>query len=57
MLAEVSLGTVSHYINHPDRVSPEKQERIQKAIDQLGFVRNNAAHARFSKVSSNGAAS
>jgi LacI family transcriptional regulator len=42
-LAEVSLGTVSHYINHPDRVSPEKRERIQKAIDDLGFVRNNAA--------------
>lgn len=42
-LAEVSLGTVSHYINHPSRVSPEKRERIQKAIDQLGFVRNNAA--------------
>ena len=34
---------MSHYINHPDRVSPEKQDRIQKAIDQLGFVRNNAA--------------
>lgn len=42
-LADVSLGTVSHYINHPDRVSPEKQARIQRAIDQLGFVRNNAA--------------
>jgi LacI family transcriptional regulator len=42
-LAEVSLGTVSHYINHPARVSPEKQQRIQRAIDQLGFVRNNAA--------------
>ena len=42
-LAEVSLGTVSHYINHPDRVSPEKSRRIQQAIDQLGFVRNNAA--------------
>ncbi|MDO7880742.1 LacI family DNA-binding transcriptional regulator [Salinibacterium soli] len=42
-LAEVSLGTVSHYINHPDKVSPEKRERIQRAIDQLGFVRNNAA--------------
>lgn len=37
-LDEVSLGTVSHYINHPDRVSAEKRERIQKAIDQLGFV-------------------
>jgi LacI family transcriptional regulator len=42
-LADVSLGTVSHYINHPSRVSPEKQARIQQAIDQLGFVRNNAA--------------
>ncbi len=42
-LAEVSLGTVSHYINHPSRVSPEKRDRIQRAIDQLGFVRNNAA--------------
>ncbi len=42
-LAEVSLGTVSHYINHPARVSAEKRDRIQKAIDQLGFVRNNAA--------------
>ena len=42
-LAEVSLGTVSHYINHPSRVSAEKRDRIQKAIDQLGFVRNNAA--------------
>jgi LacI family transcriptional regulator len=42
-LAEVSLGTVSHYINHPSRVSEEKRDRIQKAIDQLGFVRNNAA--------------
>lgn len=42
-LAEVSLGTVSHYINHPSKVSPEKRERIQRAIDQLGFVRNNAA--------------
>ncbi|MCU1411688.1 MAG: LacI family transcriptional regulator [Rhodoglobus sp.] len=42
-LAEVSNGTVSHYLNHPDRVSPEKRDRIKKAIDQLGFVRNNAA--------------
>jgi len=42
-LAEVSNGTVSHYLNHPSRVSAEKRERIQKAIDQLGFVRNNAA--------------
>ena len=41
-LADVSLGTVSHYLNHPDRVSEEKARRIADAIEQLGFVRNNA---------------
>jgi LacI family transcriptional regulator len=41
-LAGVSMGTVSHYLNHPSRVSAEKARRIQDAIDQLGFVRNNA---------------
>ncbi|MFI5913206.1 LacI family DNA-binding transcriptional regulator [Dactylosporangium sp. NPDC051541] len=40
--AGVSLGTVSHYLNHPDRVSAEKAKRIQDAIERLGFVRNNA---------------
>ncbi|MGW8482619.1 LacI family DNA-binding transcriptional regulator [Microbacterium sp. NPDC055903] len=41
--AGVSLGTVSHYLNTPDRVSEEKRARIQAAIDELGFVRNSAA--------------
>ncbi|QDP97102.1 LacI family transcriptional regulator [Microlunatus elymi] len=41
--AGVSMGTVSHFLNHPDRVSAQKADRIQQAIDQLGFVRNNAA--------------
>jgi LacI family transcriptional regulator len=41
-LADVAVGTVSHYLNHPDKVSPEKVERIRAAIDTLGFVRNNA---------------
>ncbi|PJJ70744.1 LacI family transcriptional regulator [Diaminobutyricimonas aerilata] len=40
--AGVSQGSVSHYLNHPDRVSADKARRIQDAIDQLGFVRNNA---------------
>ncbi|MFF2053897.1 LacI family DNA-binding transcriptional regulator [Leifsonia sp. NPDC058194] len=39
-LAGVSHGSVSHYLNHPDRVSRELAERIQQAIDQLGFVPN-----------------
>jgi LacI family transcriptional regulator len=41
--ADVAQGTVSHYLNHPDRVSAEKAARIQNAMDRLGFVRNNAA--------------
>lgn len=41
--AGVSIGTVSHYLNVPDRVSPDKRARIQAAIDHLGFVRNGAA--------------
>lgn len=41
--AGVSLGTVSHYLNTPDRVSEDKRKRIQDSIDRLGFVRNGAA--------------
>ena len=40
--AGVAVGTVSHYLNHPDKVSDEKAERIRSAIDALGFVRNDA---------------
>lgn len=40
--AGVSQGTVSHYLNHPDRVSADKAHRIREAIGRLGFVRNNA---------------
>ncbi|TDC50926.1 LacI family transcriptional regulator [Jiangella ureilytica] len=41
-LAEVASGTVSHYLNRPDRVSAEKAQRIRRAIDTLGFVPNHA---------------
>ncbi|MGV3712720.1 LacI family DNA-binding transcriptional regulator [Pseudolysinimonas sp.] len=41
-LAGVAVGTVSHYLNHPDKVSAERAERIRTAIDALGFVPNNA---------------
>ncbi|HXR45001.1 MAG TPA: LacI family DNA-binding transcriptional regulator [Pseudolysinimonas sp.] len=41
--AGVSVGTVSNAINHPDKVSPASRARVQKAIDELGFVRNDAA--------------
>ncbi|PJJ65137.1 LacI family DNA-binding transcriptional regulator [Compostimonas suwonensis] len=42
-LAGVSVGTVSNVMNRPDKVSPETVTRVQAAIDQLGFVRNDAA--------------
>ncbi len=41
--AEVSVGTVSKYLNSPHRVAPETQKRIRKAIASLGYVRNEAA--------------
>ncbi|WP_194396638.1 LacI family DNA-binding transcriptional regulator [Microbacterium atlanticum] len=36
--AGVAVGTVSAYLNHPDRVSAERARRIAIAIDELGFV-------------------
>jgi len=41
--ASVSVGTVSNVLNNPARVSPEMVGRVQQAIEQLGFVRNDAA--------------
>ena len=42
-LAGVSLGTVSNVLNRPARVAPATRARVQQAIDELGFVRNEAA--------------
>lgn len=41
--AGVSVGTVSNVLNRPDKVSPATIERVHAAIDDLGFVRNDAA--------------
>ncbi|WEG08227.1 LacI family DNA-binding transcriptional regulator [Microbacterium horticulturae] len=41
--AGVSVGTVSNVLNRPDKVSAQTVERVQSAIAQLGFVRNDAA--------------
>lgn len=43
--AGVSLGTVSNVLNNPDIVTAEKRARVLRAIDELGFVRNNAARS------------
>jgi LacI family transcriptional regulator len=41
--AGVSLGTVSNVLNRPERVAPATRERVLQAIEELGFVRNEAA--------------
>lgn len=41
--AGVSHGTVSHVLNHPDRVRPATRERVEASIAELGFVRDEAA--------------
>ncbi|WP_423184855.1 LacI family DNA-binding transcriptional regulator [Arthrobacter sp. NyZ413] len=42
-LAEVAVGTVSNVLNNPDRVSQRTKNKVLQAIDELGFVRNDAA--------------
>ncbi len=39
----MSVGTVSNVLNRPDRVSPDAVDRVQRAIEELGYVRNDAA--------------
>jgi LacI family transcriptional regulator len=41
--AGVSPGTVSNYLNRPHVVAPETGERIRNAIDELGYIGNDAA--------------
>lgn len=42
-VASVSVGTVSNVLNRPDKVAPATVARVHAAIEQLGFVRNDAA--------------
>jgi LacI family transcriptional regulator len=41
--AGVSVGTVSNVLNRADRVSASAVERVVAAIEELGYVRNDAA--------------
>lgn len=41
--ANVSPATVSRYFNDPDIVRYRTRERIRKAVEELGYVRNRAA--------------
>jgi LacI family transcriptional regulator len=42
-LARVSLGTVSNVLNRPDVVAEPTRIRVQAAIKELGFIRNESA--------------
>lgn len=41
--AGVALGTVSNVLNRPEKVAESTRKRVLEAIDELGFVRNDAA--------------
>jgi LacI family transcriptional regulator len=41
--AGVSLGTVSNVLNRPEKVLPATRDHVLAVIDDLGFVRNDAA--------------
>jgi LacI family transcriptional regulator len=41
--AGVSLGTVSNVLNRPERVSAATRARVERAMRELGFVRNESA--------------
>ena len=41
--ASVSVGTVSNVMNRPDKVAPDTVARVLAVIEELGFVRNDAA--------------
>lgn len=41
--ADVSPGTVSNFLNHPERVASATADRIRAAIRELNYVSNSAA--------------
>lgn len=43
--AGVSLGTVSNVLNRPERVATATRERVERAMLELGFVRNESARS------------
>ena len=38
-----SKTTISRYFNHPDSLTLENQEKIAKALDELGYRKNKLA--------------
>lgn len=48
-LAGVSLGSASRALSVPDQVKPKTLAKVNKAVEQLGYVRNGAARALASR--------
>lgn len=48
-LAGVSLGSASRALSVPEQVKPATLERVLRAVDQLGYVRNGPARALASR--------
>lgn len=42
-LAGVSVGTVSNVLNQPEKVAPATVARVARAVEEVGFVRNDVA--------------
>jgi LacI family transcriptional regulator len=42
-VANVSVGTVSNVLNHPEQVSSKTLANVQRVMQSLGFVRNDLA--------------
>ena len=52
-LANVSIGTVSKYINGDTKISPDNQSRIQQAIQKLNYTPNIIARKLARGISDN----
>lgn len=50
--AGVSVGTVSNVLNRPETVSTDSIARVNRAIEELGYVRNEAARRLRAGISS-----
>lgn len=48
-LAGVSLGTASHALSVPHQVRPATREKVERAVKQLGYIRDGAARALASR--------
>ena len=47
--AEVSIATVSRYINQSGYVSPDSADKIKKAIKKLGYLAKNSPQSSMQK--------